>query len=104
MRIEKKITQREQVKELLKKGWYSGFAMNMAIKSTGGSPRITELKTTNPLPGWKIVERRSPTDKCQEYMLVRDEETEIIIKPQPVIVDGQPKLFEINPEWNGTTI
>lgn len=104
MQNEKKITQREQVKELLKKGWYSGFAMNMAIKSTGGAPRIIELKTTKPTPGWKIIERRSPTDKCQEYRLVRDAETEINIPPQPAMVDGQPRLFAMNPEWNGKVL
>lgn len=69
----KKQSQREKVIELLKKNWYSGFAMNMAIKSTGGAPRITELKTTDKLEGWKIEERRSLTAKCQEYRLVPDE-------------------------------
>lgn len=92
------MTQREQVIELLKTGWYSGFAMNMAIKSTGGAPRITELKTTNPHAGWKIIERRSLTDKCQEYTLIKDKETEINI-----ITDekGQAKLFENMPDFIG---
>lgn len=71
----KRKTQREQVIELLKTGWYSAYAMNMAIKSTGGGPRVIELKTTKKLDGWMIIERRSSTEKCQEFMLVPDEST-----------------------------
>ena len=105
----KKKTQREQVIELLKTGWYSGFAMNMAIKSTGGAPRITELKTTDPLEGWKIIERRNVTDNCQDYMLVPDDKEaekilgvfeELIQIPkaktatQLIAENGQTQLFK----------
>lgn len=85
------MTQRQQVIELLKTGWYSGFKMNLAIQSTGGAPRITELKTTNPHVGWKIIERRSLTDKCQEYMLIPDKSSEIHITN---VVNGQTGLFD----------
>lgn len=92
----KKQSQREQVIELLKKNWYSGFAMNIAIKSTGGAPRITELKTTDKLEGWKIEERRSLTDKCQEYRLVPDEcgSIERLLKSVLQTEEGQKSLFK----------
>ena len=83
-------TQREKVIELLKTGWYSGYALDLAIQSTGGAPRAVELKT-NPHIGWKLIERKHANGKCQEYHLIPDEASEINIKTDN---KGQVKMFD----------
>ena len=110
----KRQTIREKAIELLKTGWYSGYAMNIAVKSSGGAPRITELKTTDPLEGWKIIERRNITDNCQDYMLVPDDKEaekilgvfeELIQIPkaktatQLIAENGQTQLFKVESNY-----
>lgn len=63
---------RDEVIELLKKGWYSNFQINMALKSSSAD-RIMRFIRENPSEGYYVDQRKKEMPKkyrpCLEYTL-----------------------------------
>lgn len=67
-----KNTLRQEVQELLKKGWYSNFQMQMLIKSSSADREARHLRKHTP-EGYVFKQRLKENSerRCYEYTLER---------------------------------
>lgn len=68
------MTIRQRVEELLKKGWYSNFQINMEVKSSAGDREARRFKKFPPI-GYKLISRTKKIEgynTCLEFTLVKE--------------------------------
>jgi len=69
----KKQTQEEKVTSLLKRGWFSNFGMQQALKSSSADRAFRRVREKG-LDGWKIIQRikKNAPVRCYEYRIVKE--------------------------------
>ena len=72
----KKMTQEQKVVELLKRGWYSNYAMQQKLKSSSADRAFRRVRERG-LDGYEFKQRvkKNAPVYCLEYRIVKLEET-----------------------------